>query len=91
MTDGNFLMQIIFTSVFGENVYYFNELCCFRSRCTIDKDEKQLSTSSNDSFDHGAMNEEGQGNTNDEDVEEVVEYDGVSASLKNTNPTMIAV
>ena len=74
-------MQIIFTSVFGENVNYFNELCCFRSRCTIDKDETQLSTS-NDSFDHGSINEEGQGNTNDEDVEEVVEYDGVSASLK---------
>ena len=75
-------MQIIFTSVFGENVYYFNELCCFRSRCTIDKDETQLSTSNDDSFDHGSMNEEGQRNTNDEDVEEVVEYDGVSASLK---------
>ena len=36
----------------------------------------------NDSFDRGSINEEGQGNTNDEDVEEVVEYDGVSASLK---------
>ena len=75
-------MQIIFTSVFGENVNYFNELCCFRSRCTIDKDETQLSTSNNDSFDHGWINEEGQGNTNDEDFEEVVEYDRVSASLK---------
>ena len=75
-------MQIIFTSVFCENVNYFNELCCFRSRCTIDKDETQLSTSNNDSYDHGSINEEGQGNTNDEDVEEVVEYDGVSASLK---------
>ena len=76
-------MQIIFTSVFGGNVNYFNELCCFRSRCTIDKDETQLSISNNDSFfDHGSINEEGQGNTNDEDVEEVVEYDDVSASLK---------
>jgi len=28
------------------------------------------------------MNEERQGNTNDEDLEEVPEYDGVSASLK---------
>jgi hypothetical protein len=72
-------MQIIFTSVFGENINYFNELCCFRSRCTIDKDETQLSTS-NDTFDDGSKNEEGQGNTNDED--EVVDYDGVSASLK---------
>jgi len=77
-----FIMQIIFTSVFGENVNCFNELCPFRSRCTIDKDETQLSTSNNDSFDHGSINEEGQGNTNDEDVEEVVEYDGVSALLK---------
>jgi len=75
-------MQIIFTSVFGENVNYFNELCCFRSRSTIDKDETQLSTSNNDSFDHGSINDEGQGNPNDEDVEEVVEYDGVSGSLK---------
>ena len=73
-------MQIIFTSVFGENVNYFTDLCCFRSRCTIDKDETQLSTS-NDSFDRGSINEEGQGNTNDEDVEEVVEYD-VRASLR---------
>jgi len=39
-----------------------------------------LSTS-NDSFDHGSINEEGQGNTND-GVAEVVQYDGVSASLK---------
>ena len=75
-------MQIIFTSAFGENSNYFNDLCCFRSRCTIDKDETQLSTSNNDSFNHGSINEEGQGNTNVEDVEEVVEYDGVSASLK---------
>ena len=75
-------MQIIFTSVFGENVNYCNELCCFSSRCTIDKDETLLSTSNNDSFDHGSINEEGQGNTNDEEVEEVAEYDGVSASLK---------
>jgi len=75
-------MKIIFISVFGENVNYFNELFCFRSRCTIDKDETQLSTSNNDSFDHGSINEEGQGNTNDEDIEEVVEYDGVSSSLK---------
>ena len=75
-------MQIIFTSVFCENVNYFNELCCFRSRCTIDKEDTQLSTSNDDSFDHGSINEEGQGNTNDEDVKEVVEYEGVSASLK---------
>ena len=68
--------------MFGENVNYFNELCCFRSRCTIDKVETQLSTSNDDSFDHGYINEEGHGNTNDEDVEEVVKYDGVSASLK---------
>ena len=54
---------------------------CFRSRCTVDKDERQLSTSSNNSFDHGSINEE-EGNTNDEDVEEMVEYDGVSAPLK---------
>jgi hypothetical protein len=74
-------MQIIFTSVYGENVDYFNELCCFRSQCTIDKDESQLSTSNNDCFDHGSINEEGQVNTNDEDVKEVVEYDGVGASL----------
>jgi len=73
-------MQIIFTSVFGENVNYFNDLCCFRSQCTTVKDETQLSTRNN-SFDHGSINE-GQGNTNDEGVEEVVEYDGVSASLK---------
>ena len=75
-------MKIIFISVFGEIVYFFNEVCCIRSRCTIDKDETQLSTSNNDSFDHGSINEEGQGNTNDEDIEEVVEYDGVSSSLK---------
>jgi len=75
-------MQIILTSVFGENVNYFSELCCFRSRCTIDKYETWLSTSNNDSFDHGSINEDGQGNTNDEDAEEVIEYDGVSASLK---------
>jgi len=75
-------MQIIFISVFGKNVNYFNELFCFRSRCTIDKDETQLSTSNNDSFDHGSINEEGQGNTNNEDVEEVIEYDGVGSSLK---------
>jgi len=73
-------MQILFTYVFGVNVNYFNKSCCFRRRCTIDKDETQLSTS-NDSFDHGSINEEGQGNTND-DVAEVVQYDGVSASLK---------
>jgi len=77
-------MQIIFTPVFGENFNYFSELCCFRSRCTIDKAETQLSTSDNDGFDHGSVNEEGQGNTNDKDVEEVVEYEGVSASLKRT-------
>ena len=41
--------------------------------------QRQLSTSNNDSFDHGSINEEGQENTNNEDVEEVVEYDGVSA------------
>ena len=75
-------MQIIFTSVFGENVNYFNDLCCFRSRCTIDKEEAQLSTSNNDSFHRGSINEEGQGNTNDEDVEVVVEYDGVRTSLR---------
>jgi len=68
-------MQIVFTSVFGENVNYCNGLCCFRSQCTIDKDETQLPTSNNDSFDHGSINEGGQGNTNDEDVEEVVECD----------------
>ena len=34
------------------------------------------------SFDHGSINEEGQGNTNNEDVEEVIEYDGVGSSLK---------
>jgi hypothetical protein len=61
---------------------YFNELCCFRSGCTIDKDETQLYTSTNDCFDHASINEEGQGNTNYEDVEVVVECDGVSASLK---------
>jgi hypothetical protein len=75
-------MQIIFTSVFGENVNYFNELCFFRSRCTLDKDETQKCTSNDNSFDHGSINEEGQESTNDEDVEEVVEHDGVSASLK---------
>jgi hypothetical protein len=75
-------MQIIFISIFGENVNYFNKLFCFRSQCTIDKDETQLSTSNNGSFDHGSINEEGQGNTNNEDVEEVIEYDGVSPSLK---------
>jgi len=48
---------------------------------TIDKDETRLFTSDKDSFDHGPINEEGQGNTNDEDVEEVVEYDCVSASF----------
>ena len=69
-------MQIIFTSVFGEIVNYFNDLC------TIDKEETQLSTSNNDSFDRGSINEEGQGNTNDEDVEVVVEYDGVRISLR---------
>jgi len=78
----SFVMQIRFLSVFGENVNDFNELCCFRSRCTIDKDETQLSTSNNDSFDHGSINEEGQRNTNNEDVEEVVECDDVSSSLK---------
>ena len=62
--------------------HYFNELCCFRSWCTIDKDETQLSTSSNNSFDRGLINEEGKGKTNNEDVKEVVEYDDVSASLK---------
>jgi len=51
-------------------------------RCTIDKDEIQLSTNNNDSFDHCSINEEGQGNINDEDIEEVVEYDSVSLSLK---------
>ena len=75
-------MQIIFTFVFGENVNYFNELCCFRSQCTIDKDETQQSTSNDDSSDHGSVNEDELGNTNDEDVERVVEYDGVSSSLK---------
>ena len=57
---------------------------------TIDKDETRLFTSDKDSFDHGPINEEGQGNTNDEDVEEVVEYDVVH-HLKNVNPAMIAV
>jgi len=47
------------------------------------KDETQLSISYDDSFDHGSMNEEGQGHINDEDVEEVVEYDGVSASSRD--------
>ena len=74
-------MQIILPSVFGENINYFNELYCFRSQCTTDKDETQLWISNNDIFDHGSINEE-EGNTNNEDVEEVVEYDGVSASLK---------
>jgi hypothetical protein len=69
------VIQILFISVFGENVNYFFELCCFRSRCTTDKDETQLPTSNKDSFDHSSINEGGQGNTNDEDVEEVVEYD----------------
>ena len=72
-------MQIIFTSIFGENFNYFSELCCFRSRCTTDKAETQLFTSNKDGFDHGSINEEGQGNTDDDD-EEVVECDGVSAS-----------
>jgi len=79
-------MQIIFTSVFGENVNYFSELRCFRSRCTIEKTETQLSTSNNDSFDHGSIIEDGRGNTKDGDVEEVVEYDdGVRARLHSAS------
>ena len=48
-------MQIIFTSVFGEHVNYFSELCCFTSQRTVDKAETQLSTSNKDSFDRGLI------------------------------------
>ena len=67
--------------MFGENVNYFNGLFCSTSRCAPDKDETRLSTSDDDSFDHGSINEEGQEDTNDEGIEEVVEYDSVSSSL----------
>ena len=56
LQDRRFVMKIVLTSVFGENVNYFNELCCFGSRCAIDKDETQLSTSNNGSFDYGSIN-----------------------------------
>jgi hypothetical protein len=74
-------MKIIFSALFGDNVHYCKELFCSRSRCTIHEDETQLSTSNNDSVGHGSINEEGQRNTNDVDTEEMVESDGVSASL----------
>jgi hypothetical protein len=62
-------------------VHYSKELSSFRSRCTIHEDETQLSTSNNGSVGRGSINEEAQRNTNDVDTEEVVENDGVSASL----------
>jgi len=40
----------------------------------LDKYKTQLSANNNDSFDHGSINEDGQGKTKDEDAEEVVEY-----------------
>jgi len=84
-------MQIIFTSVFGERVNYFNEFCCFRSRCTIDKDEIQLSTSNNDSFDHGSINEEGQGNLTMKMSKKWLNMMVYVHHLKNMNPATIAV
>jgi len=74
-------MKIIFSAVFGDSVHYSKELFCFRPRCSKHEDETQRSTSNNDNVGHCSVNEEGQRNTNDVDTEEVVESDGVSASL----------
>jgi hypothetical protein len=80
-------MNITLRTVFSKNVNYSNELFCFWSRCTVQEDEAQLSTS-NDVV--GSRNEEGKGNTNDENNEEVVENEGV-CHIKDTSPPTTAV
>lgn len=72
----------MFIAIFGDNLHYSNKLFCFRLQCTIQEDETQLPTSNNNSAGHGLINEEGQRNINKQYTKDVVENDGVSASLR---------
>ena len=72
----------MFIAIFGDNLHNSNELFCFRLQCTIHEGETQLSASNNNSAGRGLINEEGQRNTNEECTKDIVEDDGVNASLR---------